>query len=600
MKNRRLLWHLFPANLLITLGAVLALSWFGSASVRNFYFHEIQHGLESRARIIEQHIADLLLSSPVLLQNYCKQAGRKAATRITVVSPAGKVLADSSEDPAKMENHANRPELKTALEGSVGSSTRFSRTLGENMLYVAIPLFHKERIIGALRLSVPMVSLDSVLQSIHLRVLVVCLFVILAASVLTMLVARRISRPLELMKYEAEQMTRGEKVKLLSLDPGGLSAEVASLATALNRMAKNINERMRIITVQRNELETVFAGMTEMVMAIDAEKRILRINRSAAALFYLSPDDVQGKLMHGVIRNKDLHKIVDQVIADGRQVKKDIVLLVGPDKVYLHTNAVPLHDEKNNPIGVLVVMNDTTRLHKLENLRRDFVANVSHELKTPITSIQGYVETLLDGALENMEDARRFLEIIAKQSSRLDAIIDDLLMLSRIEQKTDRDDLTLVSERLKPILESAVMTCLPQAREKEITIDVQCPENLRAAVNPNLIEQAVMNLLKNAVMYSPEKSGITVKANLSTSAHAERVVITVEDHGIGIAVEHLERLFERFYRCDKGRSKEQGGTGLGLSIVKHIAMAHGGSVSVTSQPGKGSVFTITLPRTSDI
>jgi two-component system phosphate regulon sensor histidine kinase PhoR len=240
-------------------------------------------------------------------------------------------------------------------------------------------------------------------------------------------------------------------------------------------------------------------------------------------------------------------------------------------------------------------MNDMTRLHKLENLRRDFVANVSHELKTPITSIQGYVETLLDGALENSADARRFLEIIAKQSSRLDAIIDDLLTLSRIEQKTDQQDIILEPTAILPLLESAVMTCQPQAEEKKSRINIQCPENLKADINKNLIEQAVMNLLKNAIMYSPEKSAITVKAYPSKSAEQEKIIIAVEDQGIGIASEHLERLFERFYRCDKGRSKERGGTGLGLSIVKHIAMAHGGSVAVKSQLGQGSVFSISIP-----
>ncbi|MDW7773413.1 MAG: ATP-binding protein [Desulfobulbaceae bacterium] len=599
MKNRRLLWHLFPANLLITLGAVLVLSWFGATSVRDFYYDEMRRGLESRGRIIEQHIADLLLASPVALQNYCKQAGRKAATRITVVSAAGDVLADSNEDPAKMENHAGRSEIRSAMDGRIGSSTRFSPTLGENMLYVAIPLYREDRLIGALRVSVSTVSLDNVLQSIRLRVLAVCFLVLLAAAILTLFVSRRISRPLEQMKHEAEQMAREEKMKIMSVDYGSVSTEVASLAVALNRMAKIINERMRIITLQRRELETVFAGMTEMIMAVDNEKRILRINRSAAALFYLSPDDVQGKLLHGVIRNKDLHEIVDRVIAAGSQAKNDIVLHVGPDKVHLHTNAVPLQDENRNPIGVLIVMNDTTQLHKLSNLRRDFVANVSHELKTPVTSIQGYVETLLDGALEHREDARRFLEIIAKQSSRLDAIINDLLMLSRIERKDGHDYFQLALEPLKPVLESAVMTCQPQAEEKGIAIDVDCPEELKARINHNLLEQAVMNLLKNAVMYSPAKSRIKVSSRLSTSAGTKRVTISVEDQGTGIAAEHLDRLFERFYRCDKGRSKELGGTGLGLSIVKHIAMAHGGSVSVKSSPGQGSVFTISLPGNVD-
>jgi two-component system phosphate regulon sensor histidine kinase PhoR len=599
MKHHRLFWHLFPANLLITLGAVLVLSWFGSSSVRDFYYREMQHVLESRARILEQHVLEHLRSSPQSLQEYCKQVGRKAATRITVISPAGKVLADSNVDPRELENHGNRPEFITALDGGAGSSVRFSRTLGENMLYVAIPLAENGHPAGALRVAVAAASLNGVLHSLHLKVLVVSILVVLAASILTLLVSRRISRPLEQMKQEAEEMARGGNVRMLTLDSGTVSEEVASLAKALNRMARQINERMRIITLQRNELETVFAGMTEMVLAIDTEKRILRINRAAAALFYLAPDDVQGKLLHGVIRNRDLHEIVDRVIRTGRQAKKEINLYVGPDKIYLHTSAVPLQDEENRPIGVLVVMNDMTRLHKLENLRRDFVANVSHELKTPITSIQGYVETLLDGALENREDATRFLQVIARQSSRLDAIIDDLLLLSRVEQKSGRSDLSLTAERLCPILESAVMTCSQQAEEKEITIELECPGDLTAWVNPNLLEQAVINLLKNAIMYSPDKSSIQVSASFREAGEKMRVAIAVEDQGIGIALEHQERLFERFYRCDKGRSKELGGTGLGLSIVKHVAMAHGGSVSVKSRPGEGSVFTIIIPRTSD-
>jgi len=557
----------------------------------------MRHGLESRARIIEGYVADLLVSSPEQLQNYCRQAGRKAATRITVVLPDGKVVADSSEDPATMENHAGRPELQTALSGESGSSIRFSRTLGEKMLYVSVPLNGRSgTLIGALRLSIPSLSLNSVLLPMYFRVLAVGILVVFAAGALTLLVARKLFTPLEQMKHEAEQMVLGETVKHLTIDSEHMSEEVSGLITALNRMAAKVNERMKIITLQRNELETVFAGMTEMVLVVDTEKRILRINRSAAALFYLSPDDIQGKLLHGVIRNRDLHAIIDQVIESGRLVKKDIQLYVGPDKLYLHTSAVPLQDEKNNPIGVLVVMNDLTRLHKLENLRRDFVANVSHELKTPITSIRGYVETLLDGAMDNREDARRFLEIIAKQSSRLDAIINDLLTLSRIEQKTDKQDITLTRSALRPVLESAVTTCQPQAEDKNIHIDLQCPDDLVAWINPNLVEQAVMNLLKNAIMYSPDNSPVSIKAYSQRSDQQERIMIAVQDQGIGIASEHHERLFERFYRCDKGRSKEQGGTGLGLSIVKHIAMVHGGSVSVRSQPGQGSLFTISLPK----
>lgn len=601
MNNRRLLWQLYPANLLITLVAVLLISWFGSSSVRDFYFDEMEHGLESRARLIEQHITRLLVKSPDELQKYCKQAGRNSATRLTVVQTDGLVLADSSEDPAIMSNHSNRPELSNALNGKFGSSLRFSKTLGENMLYIAIPLFdNSNNIIGALRLSVATTPLNAVLRSINAKVVIGGFFVVIAAAYFTLLAARKITRPLEKIKQEAEKMAFDEMEGRVIIDPGKTSAEVYSLAASLNNMSKRIDERMRTITLQRNELEAVFSSMNEMVVAIDSNKRIIRINRAAAALFYLSPDDVQGKLLHDVIRNREIHDIVDNVFDQGERLEKNIRIYIGPERLHLHTSAVPLLGEENNPIGVLVVMNDMTRMHKLENLRRDFVANVSHELKTPITSIQGYVETLLDGAVEDKEDARRFLKIIAKQSFRLDAIIDDLLLLSRVEQQTDHDDISLTPTTLCPIIESSVLTCRQQADDKKIQFEIHCSDNLIAAVNNNLIEQAIMNLLKNAVMYSPEKSKIYVQAYKSQSPQNDRIIIAVKDQGIGIATEHQDRLFERFYRCDKGRSKEQGGTGLGLSIVKHIAMAHGGSVSVESQPGQGSTFSISIPQAINI
>lgn len=597
MKTKRLLWQLYPANLLITLGAILLITWYGSATMRGFFFAHMRLDLESRAHLIELQIADLTVKATDDLQIFCRQAGRMAATRITVVAMDGTVLADSSEDPAKMTNHASRPELQTALAGSTGSSLRFSHTMGENMLYVAIPLAAPGgKSIGALRLSVSTASMEQTLHSIYLKVFFGCILVVLIAALATLLVSRKISRPLEEMKRGAERLARGDTDSLLAIDTANMSTEVSALARTLNRMAKQIRERINTITLQHNELETVFASMAEMVLAVNTDKKIIRINRSAAALFYLSPDDVQGKMLHGVIRNKDLHEIVDAVLASGGPVERDIIIFVGPDKLFLQTRAVPLEDDQGSPIGVLVVLNDMTRLYRLENLRRDFVANVSHELKTPVTSIQGYVETLLDG-VDKPEDRQRFLEVIARQTSRLDAIIDDLLMLSRIELNTDQHDISMAAVRLHDILDSALQTCQSRASDKNIRIELSCDQNLTVTVNPNLIEQAVINLLANAITYSPNDTSISLAAELqSHGGKTDRIAIRVADHGIGIEREHLERLFERFYRTDKARSSEQGGTGLGLSIVKHIAIAHNGTVMVQSEPGKGSTFTLIIPQ----
>lgn len=596
MKQHRLLWQLFSAILLITLVSILLISWFGSLAIRNFYFQQMEHGLESRAYLIRDQVSELIQSSHKDLQDFSRHVGRRASTRITIILPDGTVLADSNESPAKMNNHANRPELITALEGKTGSSTRFSRTLGQNMLYVAIPLTGKdENLIGAIRLSVSTESLDEVLSSINKKVLLACVLVTIAAALLALFVSRRISRPLEEMKRSAEKIASGEMNHSLNIESANVSLEVSALASSLKKMAVQIDQRLQTITLQRNELETVFSSMTEMVMAIDQDKKILRMNRSAAALFYLSPDDIKGKHIHGVIRNDELHKLVDSVFETGKMAERDIILYVGPDRLHLQTRAVPLQDENKNPMGVLVVLNDMTRLHKLENLRREFVANVSHELKTPVTSISGYVETLLDGAIDDKNDAKRFLEIISRQTTRLNSIIDDLLMLSRIEQKTEKSDISLSRIQLRNLIDSTIQNCQKQALEKEITIKVHCDETIYIEVNPNLIEQALINLITNAITYSGKGSTIDVSAFLDNTSQTEKITISVKDEGIGIAQEHLDRLFERFYRCDKGRSKELGGTGLGLSIVKHIAMVHGGSVGVESQPGKGSVFSIYLP-----
>jgi len=598
MKTKRLLWQLFPANLLITLGALLVITWYSSSTIRDIYFDQMRHGLESRANLIGFQVSNMVRTSPEKLQEFCQQAGRHSATRITVVAPDGTVLADSSENPTMMSNHADRPELITAFTGKPGYSVRYSNTLTKNMLYVAIPLSHSsEKFPGALRLSVPTSSINSVIHSIYIKVAIGCILVIIFAGIVTLLVSRRIARPLEEMKMGAERLARGDTEHLLVVDTKSMSTEVYGLAKSLNLMAKQIKERINTITLQRNELETVFSSMAEMVIAIDTEKKIISLNRSAAELFSLIPEDVKGEVLHNVIKNEDLYEIINNAQKNSESVENDIVLFVGSDKIYLQTRAVPLEDEHKRPIGVLIVLNDMTRLHKLENLRRDFVANVSHELKTPVTSIQGYVETLLDGALEDPDDAKLFLEIVARQTSRLDAIIDDLLMLSRIELKTDPEKIGLIRVNINEVLESAALTCQPKAVGKKIDIKINCDDKLYVKINPNLIEQAVINLVTNAVTYSPEQSNVRITATLSSkAAQKNNLIISIEDHGIGIENEHLERLFERFYRTDKARSSAHGGTGLGLSIVKHIAVAHGGTVTVKSTPDKGSTFTLVIPQ----
>jgi two-component system phosphate regulon sensor histidine kinase PhoR len=259
---------------------------------------------------------------------------------------------------------------------------------------------------------------------------------------------------------------------------------------------------------------------------------------------------------------------------------------------FLQAHGTILHDAEDRGIGALVVLNDVTRIRKLESVRREFVANVAHEIRTPVTSIKGFVETLLDGALENPKNAEHFLNIIGRQAERLNAIIEDLLSLSRIEQETESAEIALKEGRIIDVLQAAVQLCEKKAAGKKIAVRLACEEDVSAKINPPLLEQALVNLIDNAINYSGRGSPVHVEAARGDT----EIIIGVRDQGCGIAKQHLPRLFERFYRVDKARSRKLGGTGLGLAIVKHITQAHGGNVTVESTPGEGSTFRIHLPK----
>lgn len=599
MKNIRLFWQIYPAIVFTTVISLIAVVWFISESGRTFYLSQLEEGLQRRAQLIELTIAAAATGPDDRLQSFVRQAGRKGSTRITLVDINGVVLADSNEDHTKMDNHANRPELQKALAGQQGSSIRFSRTVGQNMLYVAIPIQLNNGKQAALRLSVPTTTYEEKLTSIRNKIIFIGLGIIALAAVLALFSARRISRPLEQMKQGAERLTKGRIDQLIKISSEHMSVEMAGLAGALNKMADEINRRVRVIIQQRNELEAVFSSMADSVVAIDVNRKILRMNNAATNLFKLSSEAVKGEPVNGVIRNQDLLNLIEEALTKNRTLKEEVTLFDGTEPLILQVHVVPLADEQQ-PMGVLLVMHDLTKLNRLENIRQDFVANVSHELKTPITAVKGYVETLLDGALENTEDAVRFLTIVSKQANRLDSIIDDLLALSRIENKQESGQVALTSQPVTPVFEAAVQTLSRHAQEKDITVKVESPDSLTVPMNKPLLEQAIINLLQNAIAYSPANSTVTLRAVPGEAMNGGKMVnLSVIDQGPGIPKKHLPRLFERFYRCDKGRNRDMGGTGLGLAIVKHIAHSHHGRVDVTSVTGKGSTFTLSIPVTTE-
>ena len=587
-RKKRLIWQLFPSYLLITVLSVLAVSWYASSSLRHFFIDQTAADLRIRAVLVEKQITAYLAPlDAAAVDAVCKEIGKNSATRMTVILPDGQVVGDSRETPRKMDNHAERPEIATALKGRTGMSRRYSKTLKQKMMYVAIPLQQGNTTYGVIRASLPTTSIDRELRLIQIKIALGGLLIALIAAGISLLISRRISRPIEEMKKGADHFADGDLTHRLAAPD---SEELASLAEALNQMAAQLDRRIKTIVSQHNELETVLASMLEGVIAVDNEERIINMNAAAVEFFDCDPEKYQGRDLQEVIRNSVLQQFVRRAISSKVPKEDDIGLYHSGEKT-LHLQSSPLLDANKDHIGTLVVFNDVTQLRRLESMRRDFVANVSHEIKTPLTAIKGFVETLHQGSVDNPEEARRFLGIIQKHVDRLSSIVEDLLALSRIEQEDEGKTVNLEEGNIGQVLRSVLQLCRSKAEEKNITVTIVGDDRISARFDSSLLEQAVVNLLDNAIKYSEPESFIHLKAQRNGS----EIRISVEDQGIGIAKKHLPRLFERFYRVDKARSRKLGGTGLGLAIVKHIAQAHGGDVTVDSTLGKGSTFTIHLP-----
>jgi two-component system phosphate regulon sensor histidine kinase PhoR len=590
-KKKRLLWHVFFSYLLVILVSLVAVTWLASNSMRHFFLQKTQDDLQTRALLFENYILEHV--EPLdeqSIDRLCKKIGPAAFTRLTVILPSGRVIGDSEEDPQKMDNHIDRPEILDAMEKDVGVASRYSPTVGKQLLYVAVPLKRDTRTAAFVRAAIQVNSVDKDIEAIQIKMAFSGLLIAGFATLLSLLVFQRIRRPIEEIRRGAERFSRGDFQNPL---PVSAIKEIGELSETLNTMAQELQKTVSTITEQRNELGAVLSSMAEGVLAMDMEERILGMNHAASVIFECDPKQVQGRTIQEVIRHPELQSLVTKALASEEAVERDVVLYLKEERV-LNGHATILRDGEGNRVGVLVVLNDITRLRKLENIRKDFVANVSHEIRTPITAIKGFVETLRDGAMQSPEEADRFLLIIQNHVQRLESLVEDLLSLSRIEEDTEKEAIALEEKAVKDVLAGALQLCQMKAEPKQIRMVLSCKQDVVARINPSLLEQAVVNLLDNAVKYSEPGKSVWVEMDKTE----KDVLIRVRDEGCGIEKQYQERLFERFYRVDKARSRKLGGTGLGLAIVKHIMEAHGGRVSVESQPGRGSTFTLHLPRIS--
>jgi len=554
--------------------------------------------LESRLTVAGRVLHDEAVAaaqptaSAQALQRFVERATRATGMRVSLIAPDGRVLADSERPGsavATMDNHADRPEIRAALEGRVERAVRRSVTVDTPLIYVALPLTQGGRVIGVLRLAEPIRAVTASYETLRSAALAGGAVALLVALGIGIFVAGRVTRPVVEMQDVARQMSEGHfDVRAPARSPD----EIGTLGRSLNVMAGRLREKIGDLEREQAKAKAVLDAMVEGVIATDGHDHIILINERARGIFGLGTARVERRPLLEVVRNVNLHDVLvaGRDAMDGGVVSREVRLPEPADRV-LQVHAVGLKfpgDER----GVVVILHDITELRRLEQVRTEFVANVSHELRTPLTAIQGYLETLLDGALEEREHARKFLEIVFRHTERLGRLTDDLTDLSNIE-------LGKVSLRLEPtsvaeIADSVVTIISPRASGGQVKVEARLPVDLpEVLADRDRLSQILINLVDNAVKYTPKGGQVTVEGRVDPAGMVE---VTVRDTGVGIPKADLPRLTERFYQVDKARSRDLGGTGLGLAIVKHLVLAHGGELDIESELWKGTSVRFTLPR----
>ncbi len=584
IRFKKLFTQIFITYLLLVAVSILLLAMYEQHVQKNFYRKEIRSDLTARANLVAAVLRHTDWYDKTHLDSLISALSQSAQVRITIIRNDGKVLSDSHRDADLMDNHATRPEIIEARKYGRGYSMRHSKTLNKELVYLAIPFKEKNRITAFVRVALPYASYRQSLQSLQRHFLFGGFFVILLTAFISYFTSKRISQPLEEINRGAQHIAQGEFTTPL---PEKGSLEIRTLVRTLNTMAKEIDRRIKTISLQRSEREAMFRSMQEGIIAVDHQERIILLNPTARKFFAISDEHPEKKKITEVLKNDLILEFIHHALNQKEYLEKELTIQEFAKRYYRFTS-VPLLSAEGENLGTLIVVNDVTKLIRLDRMRQDFVANVSHELKTPITTISGYVETLRDEDLDKATQ-KRFLNIIARHSARMNAIINDLLQLSRLEHNGDQ--MERKPQPVFPILEEAVQAFNKEAEKKAITVELKGRHEIQAAINAALLRQAVINLLDNAIKYSDQEGKVTVTLN----ANETHVQISVSDTGVGINPKYHQRIFQRFYRVDKARSREMGGTGLGLSIVKHIVLAHGGTVTVESDPGKGSTFTISIP-----
>jgi len=578
---RSMQWRITISFILVVLIIMGILGAYLVNSTRNSQLDNLRSQLENEARITAEASLPGFLSTdePSDLDSLAKKLGTEIETRVTIIALDGTVLGDSEEDPSSMENHANRPEIVDALATGVGESTRYSTTLGQRMMYVAVPISYQDEILGVARVSLPLTAVENVVHQVTvisiIAMAVATALVILAAWV----IARITTRPIRRLTVASKRIASGELGQKITIEA---KDEVGELTHAFNEMSAKTKELVETISEDRTRLATILDNMTDAVIMIDSEGNISLANRAAEKLFNIK--EARNKPLIEVVRDHEVDELLKLCLKTaGTQT---VQYESGISKRYLRAIAIPvLHNELTS---VLLLLQDLTELRNLQTTRRELIGNISHEFRTPLAGIKAMVETLRDGAIDDKKSARDFLTRIDNEVARLTQLVAELTELSRIE--TGKAELKKEPVNLNQLVEEVIARFSPQTERQKIAIARDLAADLPSVpADKDRVRQVIANLVHNAIKFTRPGGRITITTRTLEGA----VVVDIADTGIGIPKEDLARVFERFYKGDKARAGE--GTGMGLAIAKHVVEAHGGNIWVESEEGKGSTFSFSMP-----
>jgi two-component system phosphate regulon sensor histidine kinase PhoR len=576
----RLFFKIFATYLVIAVLAIGIIGFLAGNQIRAKLEQQIENELMAHARIVDLY--------PLKeIEAHVGEIADIAKARVTIIDGEGNVIAETDPEAAVLGSHLERPEIQEARVRGSGKTTRYSRTLKEDMIYVALPIRKGPEIVGYIRLARPLGEVRKTIEEFT-AILLQSFLVILVSSVLVaFLFSRRLTTPIRDMEHFTERLRSGETPGTLMIRS---SDEIGQLAENINYMVDELQRRIAALQEEKAKVEAAFSSALDGVLILDSQGRIETVNRGMRTMIGERYRDIVGKTPLEAFRNLGLQKALDQYRSGGTLVSQEIEM--GEENpIMLDVSITPVRGVDAVEGKTMLVFHDLTRLKKLERMRVDFVANVTHEIKTPLTAILGFVETLQDGAIEDRETAKKFLSTIARHAERLNRLVEDLLTISNTE--LGELHFSFESVALSGIAQSVLHMIQQKAREKNIEITSAISEDLPLIrADRDRLSQILINILDNAVKFTPEGGTVSLSA---APAAGNEVVVKIADTGIGVPRDEIPRLGERFYRVDKTRSRELGGTGLGLSIVKHLMTAHKGRMEIESQLGRGTTVSLYFP-----